>query len=473
MCNATARGRSTAIKVLLCVFALAFMTAQVRVGGADPRRSETSLKTYHRDVAPILEARCRACHRKGQVGPFPLDTYEQARKRAGDIASVVEERRMPPWKPQPRSGPPLKHDRSMPEDEIAVIVKWAAAGAPSGNSSFKLPARKESPEAPWILGKPDLVLEMGEAFEVPAGGEDLYRCFVIPTQLPGDRHVVAIEYRPGNRRVVHHMTSWVDASREGRKKDRAEPGPGYSCLSGAGVAVQGDLGGWAPGNEPACLPEGVGRPLPRAADVILQVHYHPIGKPETDRSRIGLYLAKGPIRQTLQWNGAGNFDFQLPPGASGLEVRAQWVVPVDVEALAVSPHMHRLGRDIRMAITYPNGRTLNLITIADWDVNWQNTYYFQTPIDLPKNSVVRVLAHFDNSATNPRNSNRPPKLVTWGEGSDQEMCVGYIAVVKKGQDLTRPGAVDDLFQIFVKQRNDELRKLRARQGRRLGRNTLP
>ena len=130
---------------------------------------------------------------------------------------------------------------------------------------------------------------------------------------------------------------------------------------------------------------------------------------------------------------------------------------MDVEVLAVSPHMHMLGRDMHMSVRLPSGRIENLIEIADWDPSWQSAYYFQKPIPLVAGSVVNVVAHFDNSAHS-RNPNQPPKLVKFGPNADDEMCVGYIAVVKKGQDLTAPGARDDLFDIFIRQRDRLLRK---------------
>src|SRR5262249_31374034 len=159
---------------------------------------------------------------------------------------------------------------------------------------------------------PDLVLELPVDYPIPASGDDIYRCFVLPTNLPEDRYISAIEYRPGNRRVVHHMLGFVDTSGEARKKDAADPGPGYSCFSGPEVEIHGDVGGWAPGSEPSHLPEGIGRSLPKGADVILQLHYHASGKPETDRSKIGLYFAKSPVRQILHWNAAIKFDLKLP-----------------------------------------------------------------------------------------------------------------------------------------------------------------
>jgi thiol-disulfide isomerase/thioredoxin len=405
--------------------------------------------TFTRDVAPIVQKHCQECHRRGQVGPFPLETYEQARKRALDIAAVIEERRMPPWKPAPGVGPKFQNNRSLPPPAVAVVSAWVEAGAPEGNPADLPPPPRFGDD--WVLGTPDLVLVPEADFAIPPAGEDIYRCFVVPTDLPDDVYLSAIEYRPGNRRVVHHMLSYVDTRGEARKKDAADPGPGYACFAGPGVEVHGDLGGWAPGNEPSRLPDGIGRSLPRKADVIIQVHYHPSGKPETDRSRVGLHFARKPVRQVLHWNFAANLDFALPPGESNIEVKASWPVPVDLEARAVTPHMHLLGRDIRMSVLYPDGRNQDLVQIDNWDFNWQNTYYFDHPLDLPKGSVVKVIAHYDNSADNPRNPHHPPKLVKWGEGTSDEMCIGFIAVTKKGQDLTRPGAKDDLDDIFKNQ----------------------
>jgi thiol-disulfide isomerase/thioredoxin len=435
------------------------------VGCPLPAPPRAASPTYSRDVAPILQKSCQECHRRGQVGPFPLETYEQARKRAKDIAAVVEERRMPPWKPDPHVGPKFKNDRSLSQAAIDLILAWADAGAPEGDPA-------ETPPPPpfhddWTLGTPDLVLELPEDFQVPASGDYIYRCFVIPTDLPRDVAISAIEYLPGNRRVVHHMLTYVDRSGQARKRDAADPGPGYLCFSGPGIEIHGDLGGWAPGIEPSRLPDGIGRILPSKADVVVQIHYHPSGKPETDRSRIGLHFAREPIKRTLHWGLAGNFDFQLPAGQKDIEVKGEWPIPVDVEALSVTPHMHLLGRDILMSVRYPDGRTEDLIKIPDWDFNWQNTYYFEKPIALPKGTVLKVVSHYDNSEDNPRNPNHPPKPVKFGEATTDEMCLGFIALTKKDQDLTRPGEKDDLRTILVRQRA-ELRKEFEKRARERG-----
>lgn len=422
------------------------------VGCPLPRPAEAYVPTYARDVAPLLRKNCQECHRPGQIGPFPLLTYEQARKRADDLASVAEDRRMPPWKAVAGFGPAFRHDRALSDADVATLVAWAAAGAPEGDPA-DLPPPAEFADG-WALGTPDLVVEIPVEFEVPAAGDDNYRCFVIKNPLPEDAYVVGVEYKPGNPRVVHHILGYVDTSGKARELDDHEAGPGYTCFSGPMVDIAGDLGGWAPGANPDFLPEGVGRVLPKGADIILQVHYHPTGKPETDRSRVALYLAKKgrPIRRAFHWWAAGAVDFTIPADASAYELRGETApLPVDVQLLALAPHMHMIGRDMTMTATLPDGTELPLIKIDDWDFNWQLQYYLDRPIDLPKGTIVRVVAHYDNTAGNPDNPSKPPRPVKFGEATTDEMCYGFFGMVKKDQDLTRPGQRDDLLNILKKE----------------------
>jgi len=282
---------------------------------------------------------------------------------------------------------------------------------------------------------------------------------VIPTNLPKDVYVRAAEVRPGNRRVVHHVLSYVDISGEARKKDKAEPGQGYECFGGPGVRVHSGLFGWAPGNEAQFLPDGIGVSLPKGADVIMQVHYHPDGKPEKDRSRLGLFFCKTPVKQGLHNAFAANMRMQIPAGDSNKEIHAEWKVPVGVTVLSATPHMHQIGHDMAMDFHIPNGKVEKIVKIADWDFNWQLTYWLQKPLDIPKDSVLQIVSHYDNSASNPRNPNKPPKLMHWGEATTDEMCIGFVAVVKTGQDLTKPGERDDLGEILTKQFEEKMKQL--------------
>jgi mono/diheme cytochrome c family protein/thiol-disulfide isomerase/thioredoxin len=444
------------------------------VGCPLPEVAHSARPTYARDVAPIIQQNCQECHRPGQVGPFPLETYEQARKRASDIAAVVDDRTMPPWKANPHVGPKFRDVRTLSEPEIDTIITWVENDAPLGNPAEAPPAPKFSDE--WELGTPDLVLDIGADYEVPSSGEDIYRCFVAPTGLTEDKYVSAVEFRAGNRSVVHHILAYVDVSGKARERDQSDPGPGYSCFGGPGDPIHGGLGGWAPGNRPSFLDEGVGRSLPAKSDVIIQVHYHTRGKAETDRSKIGIYFAKKPVKQVLHWSVVINPELVLPPGQSSIEIKAAWEVPVDVVLRNVSPHMHLLGRDMQISAKFPDGTVHDLIRIDDWDFNWQYTYHLETPMELPKGTVVYLVSHFDNSAANPRNPNHPPKEVRWGEATTDEMCIGFLGVTKAGQDLTRPGEKDDYMDILRKQQEqyrEKYEKMRREAEARKGKSSSP
>jgi len=407
---------------------------------------------YTEDVEPILRRSCRDCHQPGEAAPFPLLTFAQAARRYRDLADVVESRFMPPWKPTAGFGPPLLHDRTLLPDEVATLRAWAVAGAPEG------PKLADAPVAPppardWKLGEPDLVLEMPEPFEVPADGGDVYRCFVLPTDLPESRWITAIEVLPGNPRVVHHTFAYLDVRGLGRERDAADPEPGYMCFSGfTGDSIFGALGGWTPGNEPHFLNEGIGQNLPPGADVVMQVHYHPVGKVERDQTRLGLHFARRPIRKALQWISAcaDPAEFDLPAGDPDIGWKAELKIPMDVELHAMTPHMHLLGRSMEARVVGPDGRSRPLIQIDDWDFNRQETYYLREPLRIAEGSTVHIEARFDNSSANPRNPSRPPRAVRWGEGTNDDMMILFLGLTRADQDLTLPGAVDDFMEEFFR-----------------------
>jgi hypothetical protein len=382
--------------------------------------------TYTKDIAPLLWKNCAGCHRPGEIGPFSLLTYQDAARRADFLADITAERRMPPWKAEPGFGR-FHDERRLSEEEIGILAKWAAAGAPEGNPA-------DLPEPPrfvdgWMLGQPDLVLEMPEAFTVPAEGRDVYRCFVIPIPLAESKTVAAVEFRPGNRRVVHHALLFLDANGAARKKDEAEAGPGYASFGGPGVLPTGGLGGWAPGAMPRRLPEGTGGFLRRGSDLVLQIHYHPNGKVETDRSSVGIYFTEELATKLIGGLAVLNRSLNIPPGEKHYRVTADSeVLPVDVNVMAVAPHMHLLGREIKVTARTPAGETVPLVWIKDWDFNWQGSYRFVEPVRLPKGSVVHVDAEYDNSDDNPHNPSSPPQRVQWGEQTTDEMCLVGVQV---------------------------------------------
>ncbi len=405
------------------------------VAGAAPEASQ--VPTFTKDVAPILWRNCADCHRPGEVGPFSLLEYEDAAKRAEFLASVTASRTMPPWKAEPNFGR-FHDERRLTDAQIDLLRRWAEAGAPRGDAA-DLPERPTFVEG-WQLGKPDLVLEMPTEFAIPADGPDIYQCFVIPIPIDGHRTVAAAEFRPGNRRVAHHAILYLDANGAARRRDEQDPALGYRSFGGPGVLPTGGLGGWAPGAVAKLLPDGTGKFLRKGSDLVLQMHYHPSGKPETERSSVGIYFTKRPVTTFVGGLAIMNHRLDIPPGEKHYRVTAQSeALPVDVNLLGLGPHMHLLGREIKVTGHKPSGEIVPLIWVKDWDFNWQGSYGFLEPVRLPKGSVIRVEAEYDNSPDNPHNPNSPPRRVTWGEQTTDEMC---LVSVQLTTDTT-----DDLRQI--------------------------
>jgi len=401
------------------------------LGCAIPRSQKSAAAatkaTYHRDVAPILQERCQGCHRPGQVAPFSLLTYADAKNWAGEIKEFTQSRQMPPWLAEPGHGE-FQDVRRMSDAEIATLAQWADAGAPEGSRKDARPARVWSDE--WMLGKPDLVLRPPAAYQVAATGDDVFQAFVLPTGLTEDKQVVAIDFRPGNARVVHHVVTFVDTTGKGRKLDEADPEPGYTTGPGGvqipGAAIQGV---WAPGNLPRFLPAGVGRPLPKGSDLVVQVHYHKTGKVETDQTQVALYFGKEPAKQVAHTAIVGPFSIDIPADAARHEVKHTFTLPLDLQILNIMPHMHLLGKDLKVTATLPDGKQQDLVWIKDWDYRWQDSYRYKEPLLLPRGTKLELVAHFDNTSANPRNPSNPPRRVRFGEQTTDEMAFAIMEVV--------------------------------------------
>ena len=387
--------------------------------------------TFDKDVAPILFNHCVSCHRPGQVAPFSLLTYDDAAKRASLIAAVTGSHFMPPWKPAPGYGD-FKDPNYLTDAELATIKHWAEAKAPEGNGA-DLPAPPRFPDG-WQLGKPDLVLKMPQPFQIPAEGEDIYQCFVLPSNLPNGANVAAVEIHPGNRKVLHHTILYLNNDGSAREKEKETGEPGYRCFGGPGVHAAGSLGGWVPGAKPHILPSGTATAVPPNADVVMQNHYHPSGKPETDQSELGIYFAKGPIEKTVFSVPMMHRDLTIPAGDANYQVTSTFVTPIDLDVIAIAPHMHLLGRDIKVTATLPDGQIKPMIWIKDWDFNWQGQYQYKAPLSLPKGTKIELQATYDNSSNNPKNPNAPPRAVHWGENTTDEMCIAFIQVQTRNPD---------------------------------------
>jgi hypothetical protein len=358
--------------------------------------------TFSRDVAPILYAKCVTCHRAGEVAPMALLTYEDARPWARSIKNKVVARQMPPWFADPRVGA-FANDPSLSEAEIATITRWVDEGAPQGDAK-DLPTPPQFTDG-WQLGEPDQIIELPEV-QIPASGGDYFPTPNITPDLKEDRWIRAIEIRPSNRRVTHHSVIFSTNA---------------SALNGSGLFDV--LGVWAVGTPATVYPEGNGRWIRKGQALRTNLHYHPNGTPQVDRTRIGLYFGKGELKKEVVAALAGNVTFSIPPGAQNFELRAVYMVDQDINVVSYFPHMHLRGKDMQLTATYPDGRQETLLNVPAYDFAWQLFYYPKSRIALPKGTRVDLVAHYDNSTAN-RNNPDPTKAVTFGEASTSEMMFG-------------------------------------------------
>jgi len=391
--------------------------------------------TFCKDVAPILYKHCAACHRPGEVGPFPLLTYQDARKKARHIKEITAARRMPPWMPEPVPFGFLD-ERRLSAREIATLAAWADSGAREGDPKH-LPPPPKFVEG-WQLGEPDLVIKMPEPFTIPADGPDVFQAFVIPIPVEKLRYVKGYEYRPGNRKVVHHANVFLDDTGELRKRAEREKGPGFR--TNAGIELLGrlpEVGSWAPGNTPRFLLGGAAREVRPGTSLIIHNHYHPSGKPETDQSTVGLYFSDTPPSKAMTSvslrvaQGLGNTDLlKIKAGERRHKVELTRTLPEDALAHAVVVHAHYLLKELTLTATPPSGKAFPLLEIRNWDFNWQDRYHYETLPKLPRGTRLDVLAVYDNSEDNPQNPSRPPKDVRWGFKTTDEMLGVTLALTR-------------------------------------------
>jgi hypothetical protein len=397
--------------------------------------------TFADDVAPIVYGHCAVCHRPGQAAPFSLLSYDDVKKRGALVVNVTGRRYMPPWHATPAPGfPEFRDDRRLSDAEVSTIASWVAAEMPTGDLT-KAPKPPTFPEG-WALGRPDVELSLPREIDVPADGPDLYRNVVMPLDLPDDQWITAIDFAPSARRVVHHalffLSPAVDSTNIGSEDALPGLGGGLGGRLGRGRGGPagargggfsrgaGGIGGWVPGMTPKFFPDGIAQPLRAHSNVVVQLHLHPSGKAEQERGRLALYFAKTPPAKSLvavqvpPMFGFG-LGIDIPAGEAQYSIRDSFVLPVDVEAFGARGHAHYLAKEMKMTATLPDGSTRGLLWIGDWDFGWQDSYFYTTPIALPKGTRVDVQIAYDNSTGNLRNPNTPPKQVRWGLGSFDEM----------------------------------------------------
>jgi len=438
-----ARHAAIAVPAILSMM-LAFLADQ---GQTSTTRARTPAErtsgdvTFTRDIAPIVFHYCSPCHRPGEAAPFPLLSYEDTAKFARQIAYITEKRIMPPWLPAPGE---LKFQGEMrlTDKQIVLFKRWAEAGAPRGNPA-------DLPPAPvfaqgWQLGKPDLILQARKPYLLPAGGTDNYWNFIFPTRLSGTHWVKAIEIRPGEKRVVHHANVLIDRLHSSRRQE-TQPGAGFAGME---LRIESEtfdpdshLFFWKPGSIPHEEPPGMALRLDAGDDFVLNTHLQPSGKPEQIKPSIGLFFTKQPATKfpmLLELQNDKALD--IPPGTSDFVVTDEFTLAADVDLLAIYPHAHYLGKELRATATKPDGTALTLILIPRWDLNWQAVFYYEQPVYLPKGTQVAMRYVYDNSEANIANPFHPPQRVVGGNRTTDEMAHLWLQVLPRGTEEEQEAA---------------------------------
>jgi hypothetical protein len=394
--------------------------------------------TYHNQISRLLQRNCVECHRAGGVGPFALDTYEDAVAHAPMIREVLARGIMPPWfaassfNPQPQArktstehspttpdGPhersPWLNDRSLSAVEKQQFFAWVDNHTPAGDPQ-ESPAPRSFAEG-WLIGKPDAVFEFAKPIKVKATGTIPYQSVVVDTHLEDDQWVQAIEVRPGNPSVVHHVLVFIQDPDEanGARDDVADERGGY-------------WGIYVPGNSKLVYPDGYAKRIPKGARLRFQMHYTPNGTATEDSTRIGLVFAKEEPKYEVRVASIANIGFRIPPRADNHQVVASInSIPTDVQILAFLPHMHLRGKAARFDLI-SGGETRTMLDIPRYDFNWQLLYRYAEPVTVKTGSTLRFTAWYDNSSSNPANPD-PNKEVRWGPQTFDEMHLGYVEYI--------------------------------------------
>jgi hypothetical protein len=377
--------------------------------------------TYTRHVARIVQDHCQECHRPGEAGPFSLLTYRDAAAWSAAIREVVDERRMPPWHADPAHGR-FRNARRLADADWATLLAWVDQGCPEGDPADQPPPREFV--RGWRIGRPDAVFTVPRAVPVPAeapkGGVP-YKFIVVTEPFAEEKWVRAVECRPGEAGVVHHITAFLvapgtDVRRWEQRSDLQQLLDSYSD--------DGFLAGYGPGEDPLTLPPGQAKHIPRGARIAFELHYTPNGTACSDRSYVGLVYAKEPPRHPVRTGSAMQPLLLIPPGAADHRVAATRTFERPAVLLSVCPHMHLRAKSATFTLVRPDGGREVLLSVPRYDFNWQTNYYLAEPLRIPKGSTIEFVVHYDNSAGNPNNPD-PGRFVSWGEQSWDEMMIGF------------------------------------------------
>jgi hypothetical protein len=419
--------------LLLCLGSVALASAA----------TTTQPVTFYKDVMPVLEKNCQSCHRPGEAAPMSFLSYESTRPWAKAIKTAVISKKMPPWFADPHVGK-FANDPTLSQAEINTLVAWADSGAGAG-SAKDAPAPLQFVEG-WRIRKPDTVITMPTAFNIPASGTIDYQYVILPTGFTEDKYVQMAEARPGAPAVVHHILAfirepgnpWLKGAPKGvafteselrRKAQEQQAGKRQDGGGdGGGGSFGGDmLAGYAPGTLPNVMKPGQAKYVPAGSDIVLQIHYTANGKPATDLSQVGMVFSDAKPTERVLTLAATTNKFAIPAGAPNYEVDAAIKLEDDSTLINLLPHMHFRGKSFEYRVTYPTGEKETLLTVPNYDFNWQLTYDLAQPKVLPKGTIIECTAHYDNSANNKFNPDST-KEVHYGEQTWEEMMFGFFDV---------------------------------------------
>lgn len=404
--------------------------------------AKSTAVTFSKDVAPIIQKNCVACHRPGEVAPMSFMNYREVRPWAKSIREKVVSREMPPWFADPEYGE-FSNDCRLSQKEIDTIVAWVEGGAKEGDP-------RDTPPNPkfvdgWQIGEPDVILPMTVEFEIPAEGVIPYKYFAVPTNFTEDRYVQFAEIRSGDRAHVHHVIVNVRYPGSGPLPEAGEISPEARRPMTAQNSGQqarsvedsdGRLVGWAPGEAPLILRPGQAKLIRKGSVLIFQVHYTTNGEPGRDRTSVGLIFSRVPVEKRVITSAAVARNLVIPPGDPNYESTASFTFKEDSHIDSLHPHMHVRGKDFKYTLVYPDGTSKVLLWVPRFDFNWQLTYVFKEEVAAPAGSRLDVVAHHDNSPKNKFNPD-PTKEVRWGDQTWDEMMIGYLDYTLDKQDLRK------------------------------------
>lgn len=364
--------------------------------------------TFHRDVAPVLQAHCQECHRAGQMAPMPLTTFAEARPWAKAIREAVVTRAMPPWFADPCCGK-FEHDRRLTDAEVRVLAAWGENPV-EGREADAPPVRVWTPG--WNLPRVDAIVAMPEPFVVPAKEPVEYQYLTIAANFPEDKWVRGVELRPSDREVVHHAVVYIR-----KAGDTWTRGPTTADI----------LTVYAPGSAPDVFREDMAKLIPAGADLVLEVHYTPKGEAARDRIEVGLMLAPARPGKRVITLQMATTDFVIPPGARDHRVAVWGTLPNDALLIGFFPHMHLRGKSFEYTLVPETGTPETLLKVSPYDFYWQLSYRLAEPRALKKGTRLNFIATYDNSAANPNNPDSRA-AVGYGFQSWDEMMVGFFDI---------------------------------------------